>query len=318
MRLPITIQINLAPNDYPLTKHLLKEQIEIFKDSVDEILLTVETKKSYGRFGANWEKYSPLLTALLNKIEANNLTIDEIDYSSEMKKKVANYFFDTNFIPEKDYRGGPFYCYFYGLYKAKNNLIFHLDSDMFLGGNSKKWIYEAYTKHLDDPLILTTSPLPGPPHHLEILKGQTLIEQLDSFTYLIQGFSTRIFTIDKFFFHNKKLTLSKTSFRNIIKALVRKQAPYELPEKLIAYYIKEHKLKRIDFLGQQPGLWSLHPPYKTDSFLKSIPKIIKSIKEKDLPEAQLGFYDIVDELHNWDDARKQLKANRCFKQFFKL
>lgn len=158
-KFPLSVQINLAPGDYPLAEHLLERQIQIFHGKVDEIILTVETKKSEGRFGEGWKNNRKNLDDLLNAMQQKyDVVIDPIDYRPHTKKEIANYFFGTDFIPEKDHRGGPYYCYFYGLYKAKNNIIFHLDSDIFLGGKSVDWIAEAFELHQNSK-IFTTSPL---------------------------------------------------------------------------------------------------------------------------------------------------------------
>ena len=311
-KLPVTIQINLAPNDYPIAKHLLKNQIDLFKDHVDEILLTIETKKSEGRFGLHWEENSSLLLNLIENLNVDNVTIDYIDYAENTKRTIANFFFGGDFIPNKDYRGGPYYCYFYGLYKAKNNIIIHLDSDIFLGGKSEKWIYEAYQLHIDGQAF-TTSPLPGPPHPDDLLKHQNIIHKKSPYCYQLEGFSTRVFSIDKSIFENRKLTLKKVNLKNQVKAIIKKQQPYVLPELLIHDYIKKYNLKRIDFLGSSPGLWTLHPPYKTNSFFLSIPNIMDKINQYDFAESQLGFFDIHDSLFDWSEARANLKEKTWWK-----
>ena len=315
-KLPLTVQINLSPGDYPLAKHLLEKQIEIFSENVDEILLTVETKKSKGRFGEGWEANSEKLNELLNALSNKYaLIIDPIDY--RCKKEVAEYFFGSKFIPEKDHRGGPYYCYFYGMYKAKNNIILHLDSDIFLGGKSQNWIREAFELHQNSS-VFTTSPLPGPPSKTgrTILK-QSFLKELSDNRFLMDGFSTRLFTINKKIFEGRKLKVEKVGLKNSLKAYIKGQQPFELPENIIAKFIRTNDYKRIDFLGTGSGLWSLHPPYKTDRFFSELENILKKINEYTFPDNQIGFYDIVDELCDWSDARENLKNNRWWRKALK-
>lgn len=316
MKPPVSLQINLAPGDYRHAKHILPHQLEILSGQVDEIILTVDTKPSKGRFAEGWNEYKELLnTFLQDEIKKEyQVKIVPVDYSAQVKSKVAQYFFNTNDLPLKDFRGGPFYAYFFGLYAAKNNLVFHLDSDMFLGGGSQTWVKEAVELFKSDPNIFIASPLPGAPHPADILKDQQVIHKIAPYTWQLDGMSTRIFFIDKTKFENNKLEISKPSVRNQIKALVQGNSNADLPEHLISAFITKHHLKRVDFLGSNPGLWSLHPPFRTDEFYLDLPHIITRVIENDFPEKQQGFYDIVDEVCDWSVARERIKNNRWWKR----
>ncbi|WP_443938106.1 hypothetical protein [Pedobacter sp. MW01-1-1] len=46
----ISSQINLTPSDYPSAKYILPHQLKILANQVDEIVLTIESKPSKGRF----------------------------------------------------------------------------------------------------------------------------------------------------------------------------------------------------------------------------------------------------------------------------
>ena len=318
--MPVSLQINLAPGDFLHAKFILKHQLDILSAQVDEIILTIDTKASKGRFAEGWDENKLQLYSFLNKeIEPYfDVKIIPVDYSEKTTKEIAGYFFGTDYIPEKDFRGGPFYAYFFGLHTASNNLVFHLDSDLLLGGGSQKWIREAIDLFEKDPSCFIVSPLPGPPHPDDILLDQTIIEKLSPFTYELKGMSTRIFVMDKFRFKQAKLSLLKPGIRNQLKAYAEGNSNADLPEHLIASYMQLYKLKRIDFLGSNTGLWSLHPPYRSLNFYTRLPEIIERIQRNDLPESQYGFYDIVDEVCDWTEAREKIKKYRWWKKYIEF
>jgi hypothetical protein len=311
----VTLQINLAPGDYPHARHILPHQLNALASQVDEILLIIDTKASKGRFAANWDQNKGLMGDFLEEIkQIYPVKIIPVDYSLAVKQQVADYFFGGLHIPDKDYRGGPFYAYFFGLFMAKNNCVFHLDSDIFLGGSSNIWVAESVDMFQKYPECLVTSPLPGPPHPQETLLGQRIIKKISPYAYQLGGMSTRLFMMDKARFQSKKLALTKPNLRNQLKAIVQGNANAQLPEILIADYMQQNSLIRIDFLGSGQGIWSLHPPYRTDSFYRDLPELIQRIERNDLPQQQQGFYDIIDEVCDWTEAREKLKTNRWWKR----
>lgn len=316
MKQPVSLQINLAPGDYRHARYLLAHQLNVLHAQVDEIILTVDTQPGKGRFAEGWATYKDALDQFLKtELEPNYpVKIIPVDYSAAVKQKVARYFFGTDNIPVKDFRGGPFYAYFFGLYSASNNLVFHLDSDMFLGGGSQTWLAEAVQYFNNNPACLVMAPLPGPPRTDDTLIDQQVIDKPAPFTWQLGGMSTRIFLMDKSKFNTDKLKLAKPSPRNQLKAFTQGHDPAALPEHLIANYIKKHRLKRIDFLGSGKGMWSLHPPYRTAAFYEQLPEIITRVEANDLPGEQQGFYDIIDEVCDWTEAREKLKHNRWWKR----
>ncbi|WP_214073501.1 hypothetical protein [Mucilaginibacter sp. dw_454] len=314
----VTLQINLAPVDYPHAVQILPHQLAMLSGQVDEILLTVDTRKGKGRFAEGWLKYQQLFNDFLEQNISTKypVTILPVDYSAPAKQQIAKAFFEGNYIPDRDFRGGPFYVYFFGLHAAKNNVVFHLDSDVFLGGGSQTWINEALAKLAADDNCFVVSPLPGPPHPEGILISQPDSKRVSANAYVFEGMSTRIFMLDKSRFEKTKLHLQKPSLRNRVKALVEGNPPADLPEHIISTYMRKHSLKRIDFLGEGNGMWSLHPPFRTKGFYEDLPQIIKRVEENCLPKAQLGFYDVVDDVCDWAEARNKLAANRWYKRLF--
>jgi hypothetical protein len=282
---------------------------------VDEIILTIDTRPGTGRFAEGWIKYQDMLYAFLETEVKPSYTLKilPVNYSPPIKAKIAQYFFGSASIPEKDFRGGPFYAYFFGLYHASNNLVLHLDSDIFLGGASQIWIAEAKAVFKSYQDCLVVSPHPGPPHPAGALIDQIIVKRIRPHTYELGGMSTRIFMIDKSVFHGHKLDLKRPAFRSQLKALIQGHPNAELPEILIRNFMQRNSFKRIDFLGEGPGLWSLHPPFRTKSFYDNLENIISRIETNDLPESQYGFYDVVDELCDWQEGWDNLKKNRWWK-----
>ncbi|MBD1394719.1 hypothetical protein [Mucilaginibacter glaciei] len=316
MKHKVSLQINLAPGDYQHMQYLLPHQLNQLQQQVDEIILTVDTKQGKGRFAEGWNTYKDFLDRFLKeKIEPfYPVKVITVDYSSSVEQKIARYFFGKTQMPFKDFRGGPFYAYFFGLYTATNKLVFHLDSDMLLGGGSQNWINEAVSYFNIDPTCFVMAPLPGPPDHNDTLKGQHIMNKIAPFTWQLAGMSTRIFLIDKSKFNNNKLLITKPSLRNQVKAIIDGQSNADLPEHLISTFIKKHNLKRIDFLGSGEGMWSLHPPHRTKSFYGQLPAIINHVETNNLPENQRGFYDIIDEVCDWTEAREKFKHNKWWKR----
>jgi hypothetical protein len=190
-----------------------------------------------------------------------------------------------------------------------------LDADMFLGGGSQTWISEAIDLLSSKEDIFTCSPLPGPPHPQKILVGQPAAVKTDgSYRYKFYGMSTRIFMIKRNAFEKQKLQLSVPAARKFVTALIRGNPAYNLPEHIISAYMSKHSLERIDFLGSGDGIWSLHPPYRTASFYNDLPQLIKGVVTNTLDSSQDGFYDIVDEVCDWTEAREKLKNNRWWKK----
>lgn len=315
----VSLQINLAPSDYKHASSILEHQLKILAEQVDEILLTIDTRASKGRFAEGWYENKNLLDNLLAGFQQKySLKLLYVDYAKDVNKEIGNFFFRQGYVPEKDFRGGPFYSYFFGLYHAKNNYVFHVDSDIFFGGLSKSWITEAVRLLESDPSILVLSPLPGPPHPDQKLIKQTIVKKLDGdYAFELKGMSTRLFLIDKGKFEQNKIELKKPSLRNQAKAIVEGNANADLPEHLISDYMEAHSYKRIDFLGEKPGLWSLHPPFRTSEFYANLPDIINRIENDQLPPSQYGFYDVVDEVCDWSEAKMKIKNNRWWKRLLK-
>ena len=54
--------------------------------------------------------------------------------------------------------------------------------------------------------------------------------------------------------------------------------PWESFETIYSRAMAEHGLVRIDFLGDSPGMWSVHPPYRSPLFYERLPCLIEEIE----------------------------------------
>ncbi len=312
---PVTLQISLAPSDHRLAREILPHQIRTWRGQVAEILLTIDLHRSTGRFADDWEQGRENILALARSI--NGARIVEVDYLAPAAKAVAHEFFGGRTIPRKDHRGGPYYSYFFGLHAASHRHVLHCDADMMFGGGSSTWLAEACALLENEPDVLVTAPLPGPPApdgKLTELLGERLARP--GIAYTFHEMSSRVFLIDRSRFQTrlKALRPQLAPLRGLLLALLEGNAPQELPERLLTRAMAQHQLRRVDFLGATPGLWSLHPPYRCADFYTKLPELIRLVERGDMPDAQRGFHDVGDSLVDWNEARVRLAQRRWWKR----
>jgi hypothetical protein len=73
-------------------------------------------------------------------------------------------------------------------------------------------------------------------------------------------------------------------------------------------------LVRREFLGTAPGMWSLHPPYRSEDFYRRLPELVRRVEAGDMPEAQTGDHDVNASLVDWSEALAALANNRWWKR----
>jgi hypothetical protein len=313
-----TLQISLSPSDWRHARYLLPHQIRAWRGQVTEILLTVDLHRSAGRFAADWKAGRDNVMELARSIEGARLV--EVDYGAEARARVSAEFFGGAEVPSKDFRGGPFYAYFFGLNAASNDLVLHSDSDIFFGGGSQAWIAEATARLADRPEILFSAPLPGPP--AEDGRLRQLPSAPDAgvrHAHSLEAMSTRIFFLSRARFHSTIGALvprPPPSFRHRIKAIVERNPSADLPEHLFTREMRARGLIRYDFLGSAPGMWSLHPPYRCADFYEKLPSLIARVEAGDIPEAQRGDHDINSSLVDWTEAKDAIARNRWWRRLF--
>ena len=316
---PVTLQISLAPSDLRHAEILLPHQIRAWRSQISEILITVDFHRSAGRFSAQWESGREKILTLASSIEGARILA--VDYEEPAMLHVAKTFFGSpRSLPAKDFRGGPFYSYFFALHAAQNDYVFHMDSDLFFGGGSHTWVKEAIELMRAKPEIFVTAPLPGPPNPSGRLRQLSAVRRPgNSLAYDFTDMSTRLFLVDRRRFEGDfgPLKVTHPSGRSCLKAWIEGNPTANLPEHLISSRMRERGLLRHDFLGSPPGTWSLHPPYRCADFYGKLPELVRRVEAGDMPEAQLGDHDINDSLVDWSEARNQLQQNRWWRRILK-
>jgi len=315
-KIPVTLQISLAPSDFAHAQYLLTHQIRVWREQVSEILLTIDLHRSAGRFSERWEEGRVNLHNLIQSIEG--VRVLEVDYGADSQQDVAKLFFGGRMpAPAKDFRGGPFYSYFFALSAATHDHVLHVDSDMFFGGLWPLWLNEALADQMSHPKVLFSAPLPRPPRTDEKLISQSaMIVAGQPHTYNFDTMSTRIFMMSRSRFQSTigKLHTRHPSARNTIKALIEGNPPQDLPEHLFSCAMREQGLLRREFLGSGAGMWHLHPPYRCADFYKKIPGLIIRCEAGNIPSPQRGDHDINDSLVDWSEARTALSHNRWWRR----
>jgi hypothetical protein len=315
-RPPVTLQINLAPSDYRHARHLLPHQLAAWRGQVDEILLTIDFHRSAGRFSDRWEEGKSLIGALA--AEQPGARVVEVDYRPAARQRVAADFFGGRPVPQKDFRGGPYYAYFFGLNAAAHDRVLHTDSDIFFGGGSRTWIAEAEQLFAARPEVVFAAPHPGPPAPDGILRSQDA--RPDSAlpaAFRFDGMSTRIFYYSRS--RVRELIgpldpLPPPRWRDRIKARVESNPSADLPEHLWSGRMRRRSLTRVEFLGSAPGKWTLHPPYRSADFYSRLPELIRRIEAGELPPGQRGDHDLNATLVDWAEGVEALRTNRWWRR----
>jgi hypothetical protein len=302
--MPVTLQVSLAPTDLPHAIHILPHQLRQWGNQVDEILFNVDLHRSRGKFGEGWQVRLPGLRQLIHECSAlypHARSVD-VDYSEEAQEAVAAAYGVRKLIPIKDYRGAPFYAYLFALNAAQNDLVFHLDSDMLFGGGSQTWIGEALSVLAARPEVLACNPLPGPPTLDATLRSQVLErEPMTSQAFRSPGMSTRLFVLDRRSLCD--LPIQRPSMRRSLGAWADGNPRLETAERSISDLMARQAWTRIDFLGQDPGMWAVHPPYRSATFYERLPALIDEIERGDIPNGQRGHHDVEDCLVDWTSVR---------------
>jgi hypothetical protein len=304
----LTLQINLAPTDLPHARWILPHQLRCWLGQVDEVVLTVDLHRSPNRYGVEWEERLPGLRALLGECCRGHPSVrtHDVDYSPEARAMVAEQFFGRAVVPAKDRLGAPFYAYFAGLAETTTKYVLHMDSDMLYGGGSQTWAAEARALLEARSDVLACNPLPGPPTADGHLCSQSLErEALPTLAYRADQLSTRLFLIDMDRLRSlTPLPLLRPDSGHSLLARIEGHPPYQPAEASFSRAMSGRGLVRIDLLGEAPGMWSLHPPYRSALFYQRLPDLVRSVEQGQVPDGQRGRHDMDDVMMDWSSARR--------------
>ncbi|HEX9529721.1 MAG TPA: hypothetical protein VF954_01190 [Acidimicrobiales bacterium] len=294
----VTLQVNLAPADLPHARLLLGHQLRQLGGQVDEILLVVDRERGAGRFADGWDEGRPLLDELLATAARGDarIRVQAVDYGADAAAAISRRFLRGRPAPRKDFRGGPFYSYLYGLHACATDLVLHIDSDMLFGGGSQTWVRDATAVLEGDARVVAASPLPGPPSP----SGRLLSQRAERYpeagkdAYRFDKLSTRVFLASISRLERTILPIGSTAAapRRRLEARLRGSEGAGLPEDLLSRAMCRGGFRRVDLLGPGPGLWSLHPRYRPPAFYAALPELIERVERGDVPDGQRGRHDI--------------------------
>jgi len=325
----IAAQISTFPMDLRHFEALLPHQIRQLGSNVERIVVTIDTHRSRsGRYhGDNFDEHLQKLRQVCVDARKSfpQLEISEVDYSAPMQREVSQYFFGTDSMPVKAWDGGYFYSLFFGLYQANAQYVFHYDGDMLFGGGSKTWVREAIECMSTRPDVYVVAPLPGPPRpdgkvfgHDPSAGGFAFRrEEMPWLAYRHKYMSSRVLLMDM---NKMKSRLGvipwvPTTAKQKVKARLLGHPPEAIEaEILLSKALQSSDSYRIDELGSGPGFWSLHPPYRSEEFYRRLPEFIRRVEANDIPEAQLGHYDMHDSMIDWSQARANTRWYRRYKR----
>ncbi len=298
---------------------MLPHQLRFWNDMVDQILLVFDL---HGYNTENDQADIARVRSLIKDLRKSypKLEMIDVDYSPAAKKIISNAFFNGKSVPAKTHRYGPYYSYFFGLYHTKHDYILSIDCDIFFGGRSHSWVKEAIKLLNSDETIITCSPLPGAPRADGKLTRQTgTVDNSKLKMIKFDSISSRIFFIHKPSFIEKicPIPIKVASLPLAIRALLRKRPVFELPEDTITWIMRQKNLIRVDFLGTNQGVWSIHPPYRNEAFYLSLTSLIKRIETDEIPPEQRGDYDLNSSMIDWDDAKEAIRAASMKNKIFK-
>jgi hypothetical protein len=274
----------------------------VWQEQVSEVVLSIDAKPSRGvRFATADEEQARRFDALLAQVAAasDKVRIVAVDYGAAAREAVAEAYFGGVRVPEKDFRGGPFYSYFHGLHAASSEFVFHTDSDMLYGGGSQTWIREGCALIASREDVLFANPLPGPPTPSGDIYGQDVYGPVreDRHQFRFRHLSTRLFLASRESFRAlAPIPIARHGgIKQFVTGLLRRQPNFGIPEDLLSLRLKDRG-NRVDFLGEPPGMWAVHPVRRPAAFYRTLPQLIERIEAVDMPVNQQGRYDLVDEL----------------------
>ena len=317
----VAAQLNIHPNDVDYVPHLLPHQIRAWAPQVDRIHVTLDTHGvAAGHYRAvDLAGRLERMRAVLEELSSGEpkLVVDEIDTGREARREIARAWFDADDMPMKAWNGSPLYAYLFGISRARADFVVHFDGDMFFGGGSRTWVEEALARFRDDERAAFVGPLSGPPREDGALIGQgegwagsvATRERGPEPAYRFNTVSTRVFMTSLALLRERiggAVPMQRPSTREWLFAkLLENPTDTIEPERLLSGAMGARGLHRVEMLGTAPGMWSLHPPFRTPEFFERLPELVERVETGDLPDGQRGRYDLGEPVIDWSAARRR-------------
>lgn len=306
-RAEVTLQINVAPGDVPTIFHTVPNQLRAWSSQVGEIIYSVDLRRRPRRHKAAkaWNAKERHLLSFLNEVcqKHPHARIEEVDFQSAAVARLSGQFFASGRAPLYSYAGRPILGYLHGFAAASGRYVLHLDADMLFGGLGQSWVEEAVALLRRRSDVLTCSPLPGPPRSDGRLLQSSLTDEPG--LYRFRHVSTRVLLMDMDRFDRVlPLRRARTGDAVLIRSLLGRRWPNLSLEWMMTAAMQRAGMCRLDFLGREPGMWSLHPPYRSPTFYRELPEIVRRIERGEVPVEQRGDYDLNDSMIDWSDGAR--------------
>jgi hypothetical protein len=63
-------------------------------------------------------------------------------------------------------------------------------------------------------------------------------------------------------------------------------------ETTLSRALRDHRLARIDMLGEKPGMWVIHPSVRDERFYKQLDAIVAGVERGDVADGQRGDFEL--------------------------
>jgi hypothetical protein len=312
MRPPVSLHVSLAPGDLPHARHLLPHQLRVVAPLVAEVVLTVdggpESAPDLGPFLS-------LATPFRATCEA--WQVRAADHSEGHRRALGRRVFGLDRpLPHRTYRRGPCLSYFDGWAAASHPYLFHLDSDMLLGGDLGAWLASSLRLLEQDPRVFACNPLPGPPRADGTLNQSDLgAHPALTGSHCFRGLSTRIFLARRadLVQPSPPLPWRAATLRSRLRAHLDGLPRLDLPENLFTRRMLTLGLLRVDHGGTGRPAFSLHPPHRNAEFYRRLPELVARTEADDFPADQRGCYDVNSSLIDWSAQIAALETRRWWR-----
>jgi hypothetical protein len=304
----VSLQISMTPSDVRYATYTVPHQLRQWAGQVQDILVTIDAPLPAASTGHPPAWQPGLERFLLQCLSPYpHARFEYVDYSPTTFAEVCSIYYGGRHLPIRDFRDTPIYPYLFALHAARYDRVVHLDADMMFGGGSQIWVAEAERVLTERPDVLTCSPLPGPPTRHGGLRSQAGPQESGlGLAFRFQHMSSRLFMLDRQvlaeLMRSQRIQIRRP-LRSSLKAISHGRWPYECFEDTVSRMMRERGLFRIDFLGEGPGMWSLHAPTRHERYFELLPELLRAVQAGQIPEVQRGEYDLRDETLDWLASR---------------
>jgi hypothetical protein len=315
----VSAQVNVAASDLPFVEALLTHKIGVLDDVVDEFLVVMDGNISVGtRYDTAVADPVAAMRRILQRLaeQHHKLRVVEVDYNRQTAARLAEQWTGGVELPVKNVHGAPWYAYVFGLDCARYDLVLHLDADILCGGTVGSWLEQA-RRVLRDSRVLTVSPHGGPVSapsdratrrqglndHLVGHPAGSIGRAVALHDVAYRHFSTQVFMLRRSVLQRHgPVPVARYAGSKLRPRPASGVAPFEVAMSLL---MRRERLQRRDFLGPPPGFWTLHPPRRSDSFLRSLPAIIAAVEREEVPAWQRGVGQLLADSFDAEDVPRE-------------